>query len=116
MSNEVWGRREWHIQDSWIQHDGFHVWCRMRDPDGHKVVGFQLTVEPMERDAYISNDKALFLANDDAQQLMNELWRVGVRPRDGAGTIAHVEATRAHLEDMRKLVFKAPPPSESSDV
>lgn len=116
MSNEIWGFREWHIQDDWIMRDGFSVWCRMRDPDGYKVVSYVGTVEKVEQGSYISSDKALHLTREDAQQLMNELWRVGLRPRDGAGSIAHVEATKAHLDDMRKLVFSRSPSERCSFV
>ncbi len=35
---------------------------------------------------------------------MNELWRVGYRPNDGTGAIAHTEAIQGHLDDMRKIV------------
>lgn len=40
-----------------------------------------------------------------AQGLMDELWRLGIRPtrlKDQAGAL---EATQRHLEDMRRLVF-----------
>lgn len=46
------------------------------------------------------------LTEGDAQQLMDELWNVGLRPSQGKGSAGQLEATRAHLEDMRKLVFK----------
>lgn len=46
------------------------------------------------------------LKHDQAQQLMNELWRCGLRPKNGEGTSAQVDALKYHLEDMRSLVFK----------
>lgn len=42
-----------------------------------------------------------------AQQLMNSLWDVGIRPAQGQGSAGQLEATRAHLDDMRALVFKS---------
>lgn len=48
----------------------------------------------------------LRLTHDEPQQLMNELWRCGIRPKNGEGTDAQVNALKYHLEDMRKLVFK----------
>lgn len=39
------------------------------------------------------------------QSLMDELWKVGIRPSD-IGTPGHLAATQAHLEDMRALVKK----------
>jgi len=41
-----------------------------------------------------------------AQELMDDLWRCGIRPTDGAGTAGSMAATERHLEDMRKLVFE----------
>ncbi len=41
----------------------------------------------------------------DAQFLMDELWRVGLRPSEGAGSAGQMAATERHLEDMRTLVF-----------
>lgn len=41
-----------------------------------------------------------------AQKLMDELWRAGVRPADGAGSVGQLGAVQAHLADMRKLVFE----------
>lgn len=43
---------------------------------------------------------------EDAQQFMDELWRVGIRPTEGAGSVGQLGAVKAHLEDMRTLVFK----------
>lgn len=106
-------QKRWHINDDWIHRDGFTVW-NVIDQDGRRsVVRFDsLVVEPIEEGSYVSSDKGLHLSHDEAQQLMNELWRVGLRPRDGAGSLAHVEAQKAHLDDMRKLVFKGPGSSE----
>ena len=46
------------------------------------------------------------LTDAEAQNLLQELWRAGYRPNNGESTIAHVEALKYHLEDMRKLAFK----------
>lgn len=43
-------------------------------------------------------------AQDSMQSLMDQLWRLGVRPSD-IGTPGHLAATTKHLEDMRALVF-----------
>jgi hypothetical protein len=48
------------------------------------------------------------LSPDDAQQFMDELWRTGIRPTEGAGSVGQIGAVKAHLEDMRTLVFKKP--------
>jgi hypothetical protein len=50
----------------------------------------------------------LRLRIDEAQRLMDELWRAGVRPVEGAGSVGQLGAVQAHLEDMRRLVFDGP--------
>lgn len=47
------------------------------------------------------------LRPDEAQQFMDELWRVGIRPTNGAGSAGQMSATEKHLEDMRRLVFSS---------
>lgn len=42
----------------------------------------------------------------DAQELIDELWRCGIRPSEGSGSAGSLAATQRHLEDMRRLVFK----------
>ena len=39
----------------------------------------------------------------EAIHLMDMLWRAGIKPSE-IGTVGHLEATKYHLEDMRKLV------------
>lgn len=43
-----------------------------------------------------------------AQNLMDALWSAGLRPISGEGMDAQVTAIKAHLADMRKLVFEPP--------
>jgi hypothetical protein len=43
-----------------------------------------------------------------AQQLIDELWRCGLRPSEGSGSAGALSATQKHLEGMRALVFDTP--------
>ena len=45
------------------------------------------------------------LKNDEAQELMDNLWKLGFRPSEGTGSAGSLAATQKHLEDMRRLVF-----------
>lgn len=40
------------------------------------------------------------------QELMDELWRQGVRPRNGAGSAGQLLALENHLDDIRALCVK----------
>lgn len=52
-------------------------------------------------------EPTMSIATEDAQQWMDELWRVGVRPASGEGSVGQLAATEKHLEDMRCLAFHA---------
>lgn len=41
-----------------------------------------------------------------AQELMDELWRCGLRPTEGTGSAGALAATQRHLDDMRKIAMK----------
>ena len=60
-----------------------------------------------EDEVYLEHPAALDLRPDEAQQFMDELWRVGIRPTDGAGSVGQLAATTKHLEDMRVIAFKS---------
>ena len=49
---------------------------------------------------------AFAMQDEQAQQFIDELWRVGFRPSEGSGSAGSLAATERHLEDMRALVFK----------
>ncbi len=40
-----------------------------------------------------------------AQQLIDALWRAGLRPSEGTGSAGALAATQKHLDDMRSMVF-----------
>ncbi|WP_321951903.1 hypothetical protein [Paraburkholderia bannensis] len=50
-------------------------------------------------------EPALVLAHDTAQQMIDELWRAGLRPTEGAGSAGQLASTERHLEDMRQIAF-----------
>lgn len=70
-----------------------------------KGLAFTL-VSPERRNLIWPTFLELPLDTDAGQSLFNALWQVGFRPHKGESGIAHVEALKFHLEDMRKLVFK----------
>ncbi len=48
----------------------------------------------------------LHLNNQEAQDLMDQLYACGISPSKLAGSTGQLSAVQYHLEDMRKLVFK----------
>lgn len=73
-----------------------------------KVGGSFYCAKPVEMESH-SKDMEIHpsfsLNPKSVQELMDELWRCGYRPSEGAGSAGQLSATQAHLEDMRKLVF-----------
>ena len=82
---------------------GYEVLIKMEDS---VVLPVEMTLE--RKEAGVLLEPSLRLDENLAQQLLNALWEVGLRPRNGESSLAHVEAMRYHLEDMRKLVFDLP--------
>jgi hypothetical protein len=67
-------------------------------------VKFRATTE--DEAIFTSPSPTFAITESDAQQFMDELWRLGIRPTDGTGSVGQLAAVHAHLEDMRTLVFK----------
>lgn len=55
-------------------------------------------------DAYYP-EPTMRLSVDEAQQLMDELWRCGLRPTEGTGSAGSLAATERHLKDMQSVAF-----------
>ena len=49
---------------------------------------------------------AMRLEHLEAQNLMDRLWKAGLRPTEGSGSAGALAATERHLKDMQKLVFE----------
>jgi hypothetical protein len=64
-----------------------------------KPLAFE-TVEPEGR-----CEHTFTLQRDAAQELMDELWRCGMRPSEGSGSAGAMAATERHLADMRVIAF-----------
>lgn len=102
-------RKEIHIERRFGSRDFALHLLQISDVNGLPSMGVAqdmrlLTITPeiegMEHPPLMS------LSTDEAQQFMDELWRAGIRPTEGAGSVGQLAAVQRHLEDMRTLVFK----------
>jgi len=59
-----------------------------------------------ETDPNLSTEPSVRVTLSEAQEIMDELWRNGLRPSEGSGSAGQLASVKYHLEDMRKLVFK----------
>ena len=51
------------------------------------------------------SEPAVSIKKSEAQELMDELWRVGLRPSEGSGSAGSLAATERHLKDMQKIAI-----------
>lgn len=58
-------------------------------------------------DDFAAYEPCLRMNPEDAQQLMDELWRAGIRPTEGSGSAGSMVATEKHLADMRTIALGA---------
>ncbi len=83
--------------------------CHIFDRNQREIsIATDVVFEKYETDkfqAVVPNQPMLALSNEEAQQLIDELWRAGLRPTDGSGSAGAMAATQKHLEDMRKISF-----------
>lgn len=52
-------------------------------------------------------EPAFFLRTEELQILMDEIWRVGIRPTEGTGSAGSLAATQAHLKDMQQIAMRS---------
>jgi len=76
----------------------FHVWVI---GDKGKACAEPLVMKPMNEGERLP-EPTFKIEGDEVQWLMDELWNAGVRPSQ-EGTAGQLDATKYHLEDMRKI-------------
>lgn len=67
--------------------------------------GVKVLMEVKEPGAVV--DPTVRISVDEAQTLMDDLWRCGLRPTEGAGSAGAMRAVERHVDDLRKIAFKA---------
>lgn len=78
------------------------VWVGERDGNGLLRVLRPGVVEAIEEGA-LFGEPSMHLRYDEAQRLMDEFWRCGLRPSEGAGSAGSLAATERHLKDMQGI-------------
>jgi len=68
-------------------------------------VGRSVAFELLPED-HVFGEPTVSLQMREAQMLMDELWRCGLRPSEGTGSAGSLAATQAHLKDMQTIAFQ----------
>lgn len=76
-----------------------------RGPDGTESIAKPLEMEALDLERLTTKPPTMSLDGTAAQQLMDELWRCGTRPTEGAGSAGSLAATERHLKDMQSITF-----------
>lgn len=84
--------------------DGIQVMVFQRGNDGTKYVAQDLQLRILA-DGERIQEPTLRLENQEAQFLMDELWRCGLRPSEGTGSAGSLAATEKHLRDMQAIAM-----------
>jgi len=77
-----------------------------RDANGRIGLAQPMEMAPAGMEPMLEPPPTVELRHDAAQELMDELWRIGLRPTEGTGSAGALAAVQRHLDDMRALVFK----------
>lgn len=83
--------------------DGIQVAVLEKHPTGRVMHAERLTLHELTPGEYI--EPTMSLRNDEAQMLMDELWRCGLRPSEGSGSAGSLAATERHLKDMQTIAM-----------
>jgi hypothetical protein len=85
--------------------DGVELLGFAKDSDRRRYVATVSWREVKENEMCF--DHTVRLAMENAQELMDDLWASGVRPTEGNGSAGAMRAAERHIEDLRKVAFKA---------
>jgi len=99
--------REWEARvQKLFDRNRFALYFYRWDENGNaQVMTFVPKDLPNEQGVYRKpdSDENLAITSDDAQQLMDELWRAGCRPTEGMGSVGQLEAVQAHIKELQKI-------------
>lgn len=89
--------------------DGIRIHLVQEDEHGVAVAQPLVMKRLEEKDQGLIQPPAISIRHNDEQLLqsiVDQAWDLGIRPRYARETTPEVNAVKAHLEDMRSLVFK----------
>lgn len=87
---ELWGRR-------------IELLFTCIDRDSGRLSVAQEVIFKECADGELGGGPTISISSQDAQDLMDDLWRCGLRPTEGVGSIGQLAATERHLTDMQAI-------------
>lgn len=90
-------------RETWSRAIGVHLGLRYED--NTLAIARAVTWEKYEEnDAVLRQEPLISLDDTEAQNLIDELWHLGVRPTEGHGSTGQLAATEKHLDHTTKLL------------
>lgn len=103
MLNE---RLRFYIERSFMRGRGCGVYWAYVDLDGKtKAVARNVVMEQCKDETTSIGQAPLELREQEAQSLIDELWRAGYRPTEEVGTEGVIAAQRDHIKDLREQLM-----------
>ncbi|NBW23759.1 MAG: hypothetical protein EBR82_89020 [Caulobacteraceae bacterium] len=68
---------------------------------------FGVSIQMEEKPAGVMVEPTVRISINEAQTLMDDLWNCGLRPTEGTGSAGAMKAVESHVNDLRKIAFKA---------
>jgi len=87
-----------------IYTDSIEIAVFVNHDNGKVSVAEKLTLVDFDPNSYLV-DPTMRLKRDEAQFLMDELWKCGLRPSEGSGSAGSLAATEKHLKDMQTIAI-----------
>ena len=91
------------VEKAWYR-NCFEVVVLQRLEGGRVSKAEPLTMKVLEENEVIG-DPSFTLGVKEAQLLVDELWRCGLRPSEGSGSAGSLAATERHLKDMQTITM-----------
>ncbi len=88
----------------WSDNVDLVVFMKLHKQPDMVAVGKPIMFESLST-VEVIDTPTLSLNNHQAQNLIDELWRCGLRPSEGSGSAGMLAATERHLTDMKKITF-----------
>lgn len=70
----------------------------------NKMASFSIEWKDFDISTHVPVENVLEVQDTQAQQLMDALWKSGIRPSNEVGSVGEKNALQSHLSDMRKIV------------
>lgn len=83
--------------------DGVAVYIHGSDMHGTRFVAHPISYHVLPGSSPAEPTPTMSLPRAAAQELMDQLWRCGLRPSEGTGSAGSLAATERHLADMRRI-------------